>query len=530
MKVSRTGKRRLPITSGIGIGLVCAIASAAPAHATLGSFDRTWGKDVVSDGLANTGFEVCTTASLCQPGSNTTALFGELAGPHWVTADGAGHVFVADSANYRVQEFDGAGRFERAWGKDVIQGGGDGFEVCVGGLHICKAGVPGSAGGEFFGAPGGIGVDPFGHVYVADPGNTRVQRFDTLGNFQLAWGRDVVATGSPSNDPLGGFEICLNMTDVCKGGDTSTGLGGEFSYPSAVAADATGVYVADRDNNRIQKFTAGGAFDRAWGKDVDGVDLDTDFEVCLDATNCKIGDPSNGVGDIPLGGTLWRPEGIAADGGGSVYVSESHHRIQKFTSAGVFDRTWGKDVIQGGATDFEVCTAMASCKDGLYDTAEGGVLYTPRGVAADGFGNVYVGDELNNRIQSFSSSGSFQRTWGKDVTQGGVAGFEICVAPLDTCKAGQSPPTSGLGGEMNGPWGVGATPGGAVFVADKSNHRIQLFADPALAPPPPPPGGGGAPPGVIAATGKRAAALRKCKKKNGGARRKCLKKARKLPV
>jgi len=41
---------------------------------------------------------------------------------------------------------------------------------------------------------------------------------------------------------------------------------GQFWNPTGIAVDATGnVYVADRDNHRIQKFTADGQFINAWG-------------------------------------------------------------------------------------------------------------------------------------------------------------------------------------------------------------------------------------------------------------------------
>ncbi|KAA2283724.1 hypothetical protein [Candidatus Nitrosocosmicus sp. SS] len=37
--------------------------------------------------------------------------------------------------------------------------------------------------------PKGIAVDDLGHLYVADDGNCRVQKFDTNGNFISEWGK-----------------------------------------------------------------------------------------------------------------------------------------------------------------------------------------------------------------------------------------------------------------------------------------------------------------------------------------------------
>ena len=41
-----------------------------------------------------------------------------------------------------------------------------------------------------------------------------------------------------------------------------------------------------------------------------------------------------------------------------------------------------------------------------------GQFYNPNGVAVDSSGNIYVADQINNRIQKFSSSGTFLTKWG----------------------------------------------------------------------------------------------------------------------
>src|SRR4051794_3071317 len=80
------------------------------------------------------------------------------------------------------------------------------------------------------------------------------------GAFERAWGRNV-----DSVNPSTGFEICTVAANCQPGG--STGLGGEFSGPTGIASDAAGdVYVADRDNARIQKFDSQGNFVLAFGK------------------------------------------------------------------------------------------------------------------------------------------------------------------------------------------------------------------------------------------------------------------------
>lgn len=73
----------------------------------------------------------------------------------------------------------------------------------------------------------------------------------------------------------------------------------------------------------------------------------------------------------------------------------------------------------------------------------------PRGLAADGRGNLYVADTKNHRIEVFGPGGEFLRQFGR----------------------------KGSGeGELNEPCGLGVDAEGEIFVADTWNHRIVRFA------------------------------------------------------
>jgi DNA-binding beta-propeller fold protein YncE len=90
-------------------------------------------------------------------------------------------------------------------------------------------------------------------------------------------------------------------------------------------------------------------------------------------------------------------------------------------------------------------------------------------VAVDAWGNVYVVDYFNNRVQKFDRIGNFLMMWGWGVATGADA-FENCTS---ICQAG----ISGSGdGQFTGPTGVVGDATGNVYVADWGNHRIQKFS------------------------------------------------------
>jgi DNA-binding beta-propeller fold protein YncE len=451
---------------------------AAPAQAASGTWNRSWGKDVVTGNP--TGFEICTVAARCQMG-DPGGLGGELNGPNGLATDSAGNVYVADHVNFRIQKFDSAGHFKLAWGKNVVAGAPDGYEICTAAAS-CKAGEPGDLGGEFD-EPVGLATDSAGNVYVADQGNERIQKFDSAGGFKRAWGSNV-----DSANPGTGFEKC-DVAANCVAGDPG-GAGGAFDVPDAVDTDGAGnVYVAERDNTRVQKFNSAGDFLLAWGKNVSIATPGSEAETCNVASDCQPG------GFAALGGEFDSPSGIATGAAGDIYVAElSNNRIQRFDLVGNFISAWGKDVVMGAPTGFEVCTDPAICQLGDTDGVGGELNLTgllgPAGVATDASGNVYVADEGNFRVQKFGPTGNFVRAWGKDVVTGTPPGFEVCTAAA-SCQAGNF---GGLGGELDNPAGIATDTNGNVYVSD-FNERISKFADPvpSPSPSPPPPSGGALP-------------------------------------
>ena len=337
------------------------------------------------------------------------------------------------------------GSWDRAWGKNVSGGGV--FGICTA-IAACHIGSTGGRGGEM-NLPFGAATDAAGNVYVVERNNHRIDKFDSSGNWLRAWGKNVNGGGV--------FGICTSAASCTAG--TAGGLGGEMNFPEAIATDTAGnVYVADRQNNRIQKFDSSGNWLRAWGMDVNGGGV---FGICTAAASCNAGTAGT------LGGEMDRPQGVATDSSGNVYVADlGNNRIQKFDSSGNWLSAWGKGVNGGSA--FGICTSAASCSAGI-PGGLGGEMDSPFGIATDPAGNVYVSELADARIQKFDSSGNWLRAWGKNVNGGGV--FGICTSAA-SCSAGTG---GALGGEMNAPGGVATDSEGNVYVADALNHRIQKF-------------------------------------------------------
>ncbi len=121
--------------------------------------------------------------------------------PTDVAVDSSGNVWVADSNNNRIVEFDSSG------------------------TNITLFGTEGSGNGEFENLTG-LAVDSLGNVWVADGGNNRIQEFSNSGAYITQFGTE--GTGN-----------------------------GEFEFPNDVAVDSSGnVWVVDFNNNRIQEFSS----------------------------------------------------------------------------------------------------------------------------------------------------------------------------------------------------------------------------------------------------------------------------------
>jgi PKD repeat protein len=226
----------------------------------------------------------------------------------------------------------------------------------------------------------------------------------------------------------------------------SAGSGdGQFNNPEGIDNYDTTIYVADQNNNRVQKFTLTGT----WQSFTSTAQFNHPAGIFCDVGNLLfyVADKDNNqIKKLNLSGSLlvsWgasgsgegqlnhpfsvakMPAGVSGGYASKVYVTDTgNNRIQIFSTTGTFYNGWGS----------------AGSQNGQFNS--------PRGIAIGSTGYVYVADYNNNRVQKFSPDGTFVTAWGS--------------------------PGSG-NGQFNGPYYIALDKDGAVYVTDSGNHRVQKF-------------------------------------------------------
>jgi hypothetical protein len=174
-----------------------------------------------------------------------------------VAVDKKDRVYVFNRGAHPMVVFDREGNFLRSWGEGLfarahgIHIGPDEHLYCTDdgdhtvrkctleGQVLLTIGIPGKpapyVSGEPFNRCTHTALSPRGDIYVSDGyGNARVHKYSPDGKLLLSW-------GEPGCDP------------------------GQFNIPHNICADAEGwVYVADRENHRVQVFDGDGKYETQW--------------------------------------------------------------------------------------------------------------------------------------------------------------------------------------------------------------------------------------------------------------------------
>src|SRR6266446_428489 len=222
---------------------------------------------------------------------------------------------------------------------------------------------------------------------------------------------------------------------------------GERSYAQVVVAEANAAPNPYKFNYGWAKLPEG----RKWGAAV-GVDIDRDgksvwvFDRCATADDCSTSNLSqiqkfDATGKLVASfgaGMINYPHGLHVDRENNIWVSDGRaknngkgHTVMKFSNDGKLLMTLGKPGVAGDGPD------TFNAPSDIYVAPNGDIF------VADGHGG-----DTNARIVKLTKDGKFIKAWG---------------------KKGKGP------GEFDTPHSLAMDSAGRLFVADRSNNRIQIF-------------------------------------------------------
>jgi len=368
-------------------------------------------------------------------GDGGPAVSARLSYPGNLVVDGGGNLYIADWGNDRIRKVNTEGIISTIAGNGKERFEGDGGPATSASLN----------------GPRGVAVDPAGNVYIADRGNSRIRKVDTVG---------LIST------------IAGNGTSGFSG---DGGLATAASFDAwSLAVDVSGnLYITDPRNHRVRKVNTAGIISTVAGDggDIFGGDggpatatsvLPVDIFVDPGG-NLYLADASyrvrkvNGDGIIttiacngtsgftgdggPATAASCVPYRVARDSAGNLYVADgSSKRIRKVSAAGIITTVAGRG------------TGQSSGDGGPATLAE---LIQPLGVAVDPAGNVYIADEGSNRIRKVNTAGIISTIAGN-----GKQGFDGDGGPATSAS-------------LYEPSGVAVDPAGNVYIADAGNLRIR---------------------------------------------------------
>jgi sugar lactone lactonase YvrE len=367
-------------------------------------------------------------------GSGTAARFDQ---PEGITINGSGNLYVADTTNNTIRqittgaavttfagtaafsnmEADGTGaaaRLDNPTGVAVAASGNlyvtDELGQAV--RKITPGGVVTTfASGSSFFYPGSVAVDANENIYVHNWGDSNVLKIASSGqittiasSFYLGaeGGIAVNPTGSTIYVEGGNVIYQINSTGVVtpyagasSGSADGTGTLASFNNPQGLALDSNGnLYVADTGNDLIRKIAPGAVVTTVGG-----------------TTGVAGSNDGTGPGD----NLFASPEGIAVDGHGNLYISDTGNETIRTIAPGGASATLAGTVGDSGS-------ANGSGPDALFAG--------PLGIAVNTAGQLYVADSNNDQIRLGLTSSLANSLYFQNGVNLGALGLNPDFAPV----------------------------------------------------------------------------------------------------
>lgn len=360
--------------------------------------------------LAGNISTVAGTGSSGFSGDGGPAVNATLARPYGLALDLAGDIYFADIDNNRVRKIDAGGTISTVAGNGQAGFGGDGGPAIVASLD----------------SPMSVALDSSGNLYISDSGNHRVRKVSSGGVITTVAGNGGISapcTLSPGV-PLSGVATSISLSDR-----TGVGVGGAGS-----------LFIADADAGCVRRVDSTGNM----------------VTVAGNGNFLFAGD-----GGPAISASLTSPLGVTVDAAGNLFISDTGNlRVRK---------------VAGPVTITSTITTVAG--NGLTYSGDGsqGVnasLNSVQGVsvAADGSGNIFIADSVDNLIRKISVGGMITTVAGNGCFGFSVGNPPACNKPGDAA-AGDG--VLAVNASLAGPTAVAADSLGNIFIADASNHRIR---------------------------------------------------------